>query len=142
MDKEASPRSNLLRSEQRYASVPTGAPTDKAKRISQIFQKNSLRDELTRVAASDPGLKLLDLSGSTRFMSLTAMQKGRAIGLLAQGQALETLVLNSLRLDNTSAGALADMMRNNNSLLSVSLEVQSFLTLGRPPAPTPTACSA
>ena len=126
MDKEAEPGSYLLRSElagrRRTSSTESAAPTDKARRISQLFQKNSLRDELTRVAASDPSLKLLDLSGSTRFMSLTAVQKGQAIGLLAQGHALETLVLNSLRLDNTSAGALADMLRHNNSLLSVSLE--------------------
>ena len=128
MDKEAEPGSYLLRSElagrRRTSSTESAAPTDKARRISQLFQKNqdSLRDDLTRVAASDPSLKLLDLSGSTRFMSLTAVQKGQAIGLLAQGHALETLVLNSLRLDNTSAGALADMLRHNNSLLSVSLE--------------------
>ena len=87
-----------------------------------MFQKNTLRDELTRVAASDPSLTELDLSGSTRFLSLTPVQKGQAIGLLAQGRKLETLVLNSLRLDNTSSGALAEMLRQNTTLTSVSLE--------------------
>jgi hypothetical protein len=134
MDNEAAPGSYLLRSElagrRRTSSTESAAPTDKARRISQLFQKNSLRDELTRVAASDPSLKLLDLSGSTRFMSLTAVQKGQAIGLLAQGHALETLVLNSLRLDNASAGAVADVLRHNNSLLSVSLEGNSLTEEG------------
>ena len=123
----------LLRSElagRRRSSATESTPTDKARRISQLFQKNSLREQLTRVAASDPSLNVLDLSGSTRFMSLTAKQKGQAIGLLAQGQALETLVLNSLRLDNTSAAALADMLRHNNSLLSVSLEGNSLTEEG------------
>ena len=133
MDKEADSASMLLRSElagRRRSSGTESTPTDKARRISQLFQKNSLREQLTRVAASDPSLNVLDLSGSTRFMSLTAKQKGQAIGLLAQGQALETLVLNSLRLDNTSAPALADMLRHNNSLLSVSLEGNSLTEEG------------
>ena len=133
MDKEADSASMLLRSElagRRRSSGTESTPTDKARRISQLFQKNSLREQLTRVAASDPSLNVLDLSGSTRFMSLTAKQKGQAIGLLAQGQALETLVLNSLRLDNTSAAALADMLRHNNSLLSVSLEGNSLTEEG------------
>ena len=144
MDKEADSASMLLRSElagRRRSSGTESTPTDKARRISQLFQKNSLREQLTRVAASDPSLNVLDLSGSTRFMSLTAKQKGQAIGLLAQGQALETLVLNSLRLDNTSAAALADMLRHNNSLLSVSLEGNSLTEEGLTPTltltPTP-----
>ena len=133
MDKEADSASMLLRSElagRRRSSGTESTPTDKARRISQLFQKNSLREQLTRVAASDPSLKVLDLSGSTRFMSLTVKQKGQAIGLLAQGQALETLVLNSLRLDNTSAAALAGLLRSNNSLLSVSLEGNSLTEEG------------
>lgn len=141
MDKEADSASMLLRSElagRRRSSATESTPTDKARRISQLFQKNSLREQLTRVAASDPSLNVLDLSGSTRFMSLTAKQKGQAIGLLAQGQALETLVLNSLRLDNTSAAALADMLRHNNSLLSVSLEGNSLTEEGLTPTLIPT----
>ena len=53
--------------------------------MSQKFQKNNLKDDLTRVAASDPSLKTLDLTASTRFLSLTSMQKDKAISLLGQG---------------------------------------------------------
>ena len=70
LDKEASPGSLFARSETRRTRREGSAElTDKAKRISQMFQKNTLRDELTRVAASDPSLTELDLSGSTRFLS-------------------------------------------------------------------------
>ena len=88
-----------------------------------------LQATLAQVEASDGAMSKLDLSESAQFGWLSQPQKLLALERIARGCGLTSLVLNSVKLDNSHAPALAAAARSHSSLEKLSLESNS---LGEP----------
>jgi hypothetical protein len=81
------------------------------------FSGRQLPDLLARVESGDSSLAWLDLSANVQFRQLSQAQKSAAIGRLARGAALETLLLNSVGLDRYAVLRLLCCYDSANAVL-------------------------
>ena len=96
--------------------------TPSSQRVKAALHKMSVQYMLGRVAASDPALGMLDLTGSGSFLGLTSAQKSRAVHVLSMGNGLHTLKLNTIELTNAHCAALGMLLHSAHRLQCVSLE--------------------
>ena len=109
---------------------PSFTSTPSRGRVESFLHKVSLQFMLGRVAASDPALGILDLTNNVQFLGLTSQQKQRAINVLAMGDGLHTLKLNSLGLDNAHAPAIQRLLRSRHMLQAFSVEGNNLTESG------------
>lgn len=107
------------------------APVEEVDELDgQVDPLLDFKPHLERVEAHDPQLTWLDLSGNRRFMALGSEHKSDTIRRFVSGEKLETLILNSVALDNANALALASALRQTTTLHGISLENNGVMESG------------
>ena len=93
-----------------FDQPPAPAPAPRAAAVPKrvvIDTRKELTALLARVAASDPSLVTLDLSGNRQFSSLAPAIKNQALVRMALGDAVQTILLHAVDLSNVNAPAVA-----------------------------------
>ena len=99
------------------AAVPKRVVIDTRKELTEL---------LARVAASDPSLVTLDLSSNRQFASLAPAIKNQSLVRMANGEAVQTILLHAVDLSNANAPAVAELLRGSPKLCGLSLEENNF----------------
>ena len=116
-----------------FDQPPAPAPAPRAAAVPKrviIDTRKELTELLARVAASDPSLVTLDLSGNRQFSSLAPAIKNQSLVRMALGDAVQTILLHAVDLSNVNAPAVAELLRGSPKLCGLSLEENNFTEEG------------